>query len=339
MLAVELRAFGGPDGLVLTELPEPQPGRGEVRVDLVAAALNRRDWWIRRGRKVALPAVLGSDGAGVVSAVGPDVEGVSVGDEVVLYPGIGWGDDESAAADDFHLIGVPGPGTHAEQIVVGADQVRPRPPGWSWLEAAALPVAGLTAWRALVTCGDAGPGKTVLVTGAGGGVATFAVQLGAALGARMLVTTSSTTKLERARSLGAADGVDYRHPGWPDRVRPVDVVLDSVGGDVWRCALACLRTGGVLVAFGDTGGETGSVPIAAFFFGYLRIQGTTLGSPREFDALLAHCAEASWRPVIDSVYPLAEAAEAHERLDAPDRFGKVLLAIDALRAAEDRANR
>jgi zinc-binding alcohol dehydrogenase/oxidoreductase len=330
--AVELRAFGGPEGLVLTELPDPQPGRGEVRVDLVAAALNRREWWIRTGGKAALPAVLGSDGAGIVSAVGPDVEGVSVEDEVVIYPGVGWGDDENAAADGFVLVGVPGQGTYAEQIVVHADQVRPRPSGWSWLEAAALPVAGLTAWRALVRCAGAGPGKSVLVTGAGGGVATFGVQIGAALGASMLVTTSSSEKLERARALGAQGGFDYRDPSWPDCIRPVDAVLDSVGGDVWPGALASLREGGVLVTFGDTGGELGCVPIADVFFRYLRIQGTTLGSPREFDALLAHCAEAPWRPVIDSVFPLADAAKAHERLDAPDRFGKVLLAIDRPRA-------
>jgi zinc-binding alcohol dehydrogenase/oxidoreductase len=210
--------------------------------------------------------------------------------------------------------------------------VRPRPPGWSWLETAALPVAALTAWRALVTCAQAGPDKTLLVTGAGGGVATFAIQIGAALGARIVVTTSSREKLERARALGAAGGADYRDPGWPDRVRPVDAVIDSVGGDVWRGALASLRAGGLLVTFGDTVGELGSIPIADFFFRYLRVQGTTLGSPREFDALLAHCAEASWRPAIDSVYPLSEAVKAHERLEAPDRFGKVLLAIDEQRA-------
>lgn len=325
---------------MLTELPDPQPGPGEVRVDLVAAALNRREWWFRRGGKIALPAVLGSDGAGVVSAVGPDVEDVSPGDEVVIYPGIGWGDDGRASAGGFELVGVPGQGTYAEQIVVRAEQVRPRPPRWSWLETAALPVAGLTAWRALVTCAEAAPGKTVLVTGAGGGVATFAVQIGAALGARILVTTSSREKLELARAFGADGGADYRDPRWPDRVRPVDAVIDSVGDDVWRGAVASLRPGGVLVTLGDTGGELGTVPIADVFFGYLRIQGTTLGSPEEFDALLAHCAEASWRPVIDSVFPLAEAAEAHERLDAPDRFGKVVLEIDEARnRLERRAHR
>jgi NADPH:quinone reductase-like Zn-dependent oxidoreductase len=331
VLAVELRAFGSPDGLVPAELTDPEPGPGEVRVDLVAAALNRRDWWIRNGGKAALPAVLGSDGAGVVSALGDGVQGVATGDEVVINPGIGWGEAEDAPAPDFQIVGVPGQGTYAERIVVRAEQVRPKLPGWSWLETAALPVAGLTAWRALVTHGEAGPGKTVLVPGAGGGVAVFAVQIASALGARVLVTTSSPEKLERARAIGAAGGVDYRDPGWPEQVAPVDVIVDSVGGAVWDGAFRCLRPGGRLVTFGDTVGERGEVDIARLFFGQFRIQGTTCGSPREFDALLAHCATASWRPVIDSVFPLREAAEAHRRLDAPDRFGKIVLAIDTRR--------
>ena len=183
--------------------PDPEPGPGEVRVDLVAAALNRRDWWIRTGGKARLPVVLGSDGAGIVSAVGPGVDGPAPGDEVVLYPGSGWGAAEEAPAPEFAILGVPRQGTYAERIVVPADLVRARPPGWSWPETAALPVAGLTAWRALVRYADAGPVATILVPGGGGGVATFAIQIGAALGARMLTTTSSPQKLERLRSLGA----------------------------------------------------------------------------------------------------------------------------------------
>lgn len=331
MRAVELRAFGGPEGLVRVELPDPEPGPGEVRVDLVAAALNRRDWWIRTGGKARLPVVLGSDGAGIVSAVGPGVARPATGDEVVLYPGIGWGGDEEASAPELEIIGAPSQGTYAERIVVSADLVRPTPAGWSWLETAALPVAGLTAWRALVRYAGCGPGKTILVPGGGGGAATFAIQIGAALGARMLTTTSSPEKLERLRSLGAAAGADYREPDWPERLGPVDAVIDSVGAAAWPGALRVLSPGGVLVSFGDTDGERAEVEIADLFFRYLRIQGTTLGSPREFDALLRHCEQASWRPAIDSVFPLAETSAAHRRLDAPDRFGKIVLAIDESR--------
>ncbi|MGZ8692073.1 MAG: zinc-binding dehydrogenase [Gaiellaceae bacterium] len=332
MLAVELQQFGGPDGLRPVELPDPEPGPGEVRVDIVAAALNRRDLWLRIGGKISLPAVLGSDAAGVVSAVGEGVVGVREGDEVVVNPSLGWGPSEEVHGDDFRILGYPDQGTYAERIVVAGHQVRPRPRRLSWLESAALPLGGLTAWRALVTHAGAGPETAILVPGVGGGVATFAVQIAAALGARVLVTSSLAAKIERARALGAEGGADYRDPGWVDAVRPVDAVIDSVGAAVWPGALKALRPGGRLVCFGDTGGDLAEVDVDRLFFSQLRIQGTTMGSPREFDALLEHVETAAWRPVIDSVFPLRDAAAAHERLDDPDRFGKVVLAVDEGRA-------
>jgi NADPH:quinone reductase-like Zn-dependent oxidoreductase len=332
MLAVQLQEFGGPAGLRPVELPDPEPGPGEVRVDLVAAALNRRDLWIRIGGKVELPAVLGSDGAGVVSAVGAGVSGVAAGDEVVINPSLDWGDDEEAGGPGFRILGVPDQGTYAERIVVGADQVRPRPRNLSWLEAAALPLAGLTAWRVAVTHAEARPGRTILVPGAGGGVSSFLIQIASALGARVLVTTSSPEKLERAKELGAAGGALYTDPEWPEQVAPVDAIADSVGAPVWAGAFRALRPGGRLINFGDTARASADVPLSDLYFGWFRIQGTTMGSPREFEALLAHVEQASWRPVIDSVFPLELAAAAHERLDDPRRFGKVVLSI-----AEGRA--
>ena len=328
MLAVALQRFGGTEGLVPVELPDPEPGPGEARVDLVAAAVNRRDWWIRRGGSADIPVVLGSDGAGVVSAVGSGVENVEVGDEVVINPSLGWGEHEYAPGPNFRILGVPDQGTYAERIVVEASQLRPRPRGYTWVESAALPLGGLTAWRAVVTHARARVDRTLLVPGAGGGVASFVIQIAAAIGARVLVTSSSAEKLERARSLGADGGADYREEDWPERLGPVDAVIDSVGGASWPGALRALRPGGRLVTFGDTAGEVAEVELARVFLSWIRIQGTTMGSPREFDALLRHAAEARWRPVVDSVFPLREAAAAHERLDAPDRFGKIVLAVD-----------
>jgi len=332
VLAIQLQEFGDPDGLRLVELPDPEPGPGEVRIDLVAAALNRRDLWIRIGGKVELPVVLGSDGAGVVSAIGAGVETVRLGDEVVINPSLDWGPDEDCAGPSFRILGVPDQGTYAERIVVAAHQVRPRPRRLSWPEAAALPLGGLTAWRVAVTHGEAAPGRTILVPGAGGGVSTFLVQIAAALGARVLVTSSSAAKLDRARELGAAGGALYTDGDWPEQVAPVDAVADSVGGPAWEGALRALRPGGRLVNFGDTARATAEVDLSRLYFGYLRIQGTTMGSPREFDALLEHVERAQWRPVIDSVFPLVRTADAHRRLDAPDRFGKVVLSIDEGRA-------
>jgi NADPH:quinone reductase-like Zn-dependent oxidoreductase len=324
--AVLLTAHGGPEVLEPATVPDPEPGPGQVAVDLVRAALNHRDVWIREGRPGPLPAILGSDGAGVVSEVGPGAEGLAAGDEVVINPALDWGPGEDEPGPDFRILGRPDQGTYAERIVVAAHQVRPRPAGWSWDECAAFPLAGLTAWRALRLAG-AGPGRRILVTGAGGGVATFLVQIGAALGATVVATTGSDPKVARALELGAAEAFDYHDPEWPKQAGQVDAAIDSTGGSGLDAVIGTLVRGGVLVSFGDTSREPASVDLAEVFLEWRRIQGTTMGSPREFDALLRHLASANWRPAIDSILPLEEAAEAHRRLVNPDRIGKVVLAI------------
>jgi zinc-binding alcohol dehydrogenase/oxidoreductase len=323
---VHLTGFGGPEVLQPAEAPDPEPRPGHVVVDLERAALNHRDVWIREGRPGPLPAILGSDGAGVVSAVGPGVEGVSPGDEVVINPSLDWGDRDDAPGPDFRILGVPDQGTYAERIVIAAHQVRPRPAGWSWDECAAFPLGGLTAWRALRLAG-ARPGRRILVTGAAGGVGTFLVQIGAALGATIVATTGSAAKIARVRELGAAEAVDYHDPDWPRRIGPVHAAIDSAGGSGLNTVIGTLARGGVLVSFGDTARETATVDLAEVFLEWRAIQGTTMGSPREFDALLEHVATARWRPVIDSTFALADAAEAHRRLVSPERTGKVVLAI------------
>jgi zinc-binding alcohol dehydrogenase/oxidoreductase len=326
MRAVLLTAHGGPDVLQPATVPDPEPGPGQVAVDLMRAALNHREVWIREGRPGPLPAILGSDGAGVVSAAGKGVEGLAPGDEVVINPALDWGEGEEEPGPHFRILGRPDQGTYAERIVVAAHQVRPRPAAWSWDECAAFPLAGLTAWRALRLAG-AGPGRRVLVTGAGGGVATFLVQIGAALGATIVATTGSDPKVQRALALGAAQAVDYHDPEWPKQVGEVDAAIDSTGGPALDAVISTLVRGGVLVSFGDTSREPATVDLAEVFLEWRRVQGTTMGSPREFDALLAHLAKASWRPVIDSVFALDDAAAAHRRLVSPDRIGKVVLAI------------
>jgi len=328
--AMLLERPGDPPRFVASDLPDATPGAGEVAIDLRAAALNRRDWWIWRRKDGPRGALLGSDGAGVVCAVGAGVTDVRLGDEVVVNPALGWQDGEDAPGEGFEILGHPSRGTFATRLVIGAANVAPRPARLSWSESAALPLAGLTAWRACVTLARAGPGRTLLVTSAGSGVSTFAVQIAAALGARVYVTSGTTAKLERARALGAAGGVLYRDPAWPAQLRElvgggVDAAVDSYGD--WSALMASLRPGGTIVSFGDTGASTASVSIADLFGGWKRIWGTTMGSPREFAAMLEHAAGAAWHPVVDSVYPLSEIAEAAARLDAPGRFGKVVLEI------------
>jgi NADPH:quinone reductase-like Zn-dependent oxidoreductase len=331
--AARLVQFGDPPRFELQELAAPTPGPTEVAIELRAAALNRRDWWIWTTPEYCpLPVTLGSDGAGVVSAAGAEVSGIEPGDEVVFDPTLGWGDSEEHPTDEFDILGAPTEGTFAEQVVVPAANVAPKPRRLNWEEAAALNLGGLTAWRASVSCAQAGPGRTVLVTGAGSGVATFAVQICAARGARVFVTSSSETKVARARELGAEGGVDYRRPDWPEALRELaggglDAAIDSFGGPSWEGALRALRTGGALVTFGDTSGPETTITTAEVYWQWRRVLGTSMGSPREYRALLAHVEQASWRPVIDSTFGLDEINAAARRLTAGGRFGKVVLRI------------
>ncbi len=332
MQAIRMSEPGGPEVLILEQVPDPVPGPGEVVVTLRAAALNRRDVFVRKGvAKVPLPLTPGSDGAGIVSAVGQGVTGVSEGDEVVILPSLAWGDDQRAPGPGFRILGGPDQGTYAEQIVIPAANVFPRPARLSWHEAAALPLAGLTAWRALSTRARMHPGETVLVLGIGGGVATFALHIAKAAGCRVVVTSSSDEKLERAAALGADAGINYRTAGddWPAAVKEVigggvDVVVDSVGS-TWAGSIDACAPGGRVVVFGGTGGGKVEMMVRPVTMGQVSLLGTTMGSPAEFRQLLEAVDTQSWVPVIDSVRPLADAAAAHEREEAGLHFGKLVL--------------
>jgi NADPH:quinone reductase-like Zn-dependent oxidoreductase len=271
---------------------------------------------------VDLPRVLGADGAGVRCDTGEDV---------VILPSLHWGDDERAPGADWEILGDHTDGTYAEVVVVPSANLFPKPRGWSWADAAALPLAGLTAYRALFTRGELAPDETVLILGAGGGVATIAVGLAAAARARVLVTTSSIAKLERATVLGADGGALYTEPRWPEVIREltggqgVDLVIDSVGS-TWPDALSTLRAGGRLVSFGATGSSTTEVDVRRFYFGQQTILGTTMGSPQDFRALLATLEDSpDWRPLVDHTLPLDRAAEAHALMERREHTGKIVL--------------
>ena len=333
MNAVVLSETGAPDVLRLGEAPDPEPGPGEVVVALRAAALNRRDVFLRKGIAPSpLPVIPGSDGAGVVRSLGPGAAGVAEGDEVVILPSLGWGGGEEAPAPGFRILGGPDDGTYAELIRIPAENVYRKPAGLSWEEAAALPLAGLTAWRALISRARLLPGETVLVLGIGGGVATFALHIARQAGCRVLVTSSSDEKIARARELGADDGVNYTAGDWVAGVRElaggsgVDVVVDSVGS-TWNDSVGCLCPGGRLVVFGGTGGGKVEMMVRPVTLGQVSVLGTTMGSPRDFAGLLRAVEVQGWSPVIDSVRPLGEAAAAHAREEAGEHFGKLVLTM------------
>jgi NADPH:quinone reductase-like Zn-dependent oxidoreductase len=218
-------------------------------------------------------------------------------------------------------------------VKVPATHVHPKPAGWSWEEAGALPLAALTAYRAVVTRAQVGPKDTVLVTGIGGGVSLFALQIATARGARVVVTSGSDSKLIRAEKLGAAGGANYKTSDWAKEIVKLtdgagpDVVIDSVGGETFGKAIEVVKSGGRIVTYGATTGPVPQVEVRRIFWKQLNIFGSTMGTPREFGAMLEMYANGKQRPVVDRVFPLGEAPAAHRRMEEAEQFGKVVLAI------------
>jgi NADPH:quinone reductase-like Zn-dependent oxidoreductase len=335
MKAIVLRELGAAENLKLEEVPDPQPGAGEAIVRLKAAALNHRDVfiWQKLYPNIKLPAILGSDGAGVVAAVGEGVDQSWIGREVVIEPGLDWGPSDKLQSKSYRILGMPEDGTYAEMIKIPAANPHPKPAHLTFEEAAALPLAGLTAYRAVASRAQVEAGETVLVTGIGGGVAMFAMQIARQFGARVFVTSSSDDKLARARELGAEGGANYKNPDWGKQLADLsgggpDVVIDSAGGESLETAVKIIKPAGRIVFYGATAGLAKNLDLYRCFFKQLTLMGTTMGSPREFAAFLKIFSDAQMHPVIDQVFPLAEAAAAHRRMNEASQFGKIVLKIE-----------
>jgi len=303
--------------------PEPIPAKGEVLVSLKAAALNRRDFWITQGMYpgVKTPCILGSDGAGTTSD----------GREVILNPGIDWGSDEAAQSTDFRILGMPDNGTFAEHVAIQEALVHDKPAHLSWTEAAALPLAGVTAYRAMFVQGGLESGQSVLITGVGGGVGSLSLQFAVAAGAQVTVTSSSETKLAKAKELGASFGVNYGEEGWAkaiqDHVGSIDLVIDSAGGGSYNHLLKLLKPGGRIVNFGATAGPPAELDMFSLFWKQLQIVGSTMGSPRDFSAMLDFVNQHQITPGIDRVRPLSEGGEAVQSMAKMEQFGQQVLEI------------
>jgi NADPH:quinone reductase-like Zn-dependent oxidoreductase len=318
-----MRAYG--EASVLTEetVPDPAARPGHVLVRLEAAALNWHDVLVRRGQYGSpLPHVLGADGAGTRA---------DTGERVIILPSLSWGDREAAPGEAWEILGDRQWGTYAELVSVPVDCVLPWPAGLDAGQAAALPLTGLTVYRALFVRGRLARGESLLVLGASGGVATMAVSLASAAGAHVVVTSTSASKIEAARDLGAAGGVDHGRDGWTGQAREMtargagfDLVLDSVGR--WAESVACLRPGGRCVVLGASAGPQAVLDVRPFYFGQYELIGTTMGSPADMAGLLSFLADhAVPPPVLDQVFPLEQAAAAHRRLESAEGFGKVVL--------------
>lgn len=321
--------------LALRECPSLEPKQGQVVVQLNAAALNRRDYWITQGLYpgIKMPVTLGSDGAGVVRQVGDGVDASWKGREVMIYPGLDWGNSEKVQSKGFHVLGMPTDGTFASEVAVLASQIYTRPVHLNWHEAAALPLAGLTAYRALFIQGEMRSGETVLISGVGGGVATFALQFAVKAGAKVWVTSSSPRKIQQAVELGAQGGFDYTTESWTKEFVKLagapDLIIDSGAGKGYRNLVNIASPGARIVNYGGTAGPPEKLDIFKLFWKQLRLIGSSLGSPKDFEGLLEFVGKHKIKPVIDAVFPLADGNRAVEQMKSSPQFGKYVLEIDA----------
>ncbi|WP_249869959.1 zinc-binding dehydrogenase [Oceanobacillus saliphilus] len=315
--------------LKMKEMEEPVAGPHDVVVALRTAGLNRRDLSIPKrvgNDKKAL--ILGSDGAGVIEAIGEGVSRFQVGDEVIINPSLRWYDNSDAPPEGFDILGMPDHGTFAEKIALSEEQVEKKPEHLSWEEAGVFTLAALTGYRALFTKGQIKRGETLFIPGAGSGVATYLITFAKNVGARVIVTSRSEEKRKQARELGA-DLVLDTNSDWDEELKheTVDLVIDSVGEATFNRSLGVLKKGGRIVIFGATTDDNVDLDLRNFFYGQYQLIGTTMGSRQELHAVLDHVNNFGMRPVVDRTYTLDHAQSAFDYLKEGKQFGKVAIRL------------
>lgn len=331
MKAVQIPAL---NEIEIAEVADPIPGPGEALIRLKAAALNHRDLWIKIGQYAGInyPVIPGSDGAGEIEAIGESATDWAVGDNVIINPSCDWGENEHAQGDEFSILGLPRPGTLAEKIVVPVNQLAKKPTHLNWSEAAALPLAGLTAYRALFSRAQLRAGERVLISGIGGGVALFALQYAVASGADVWVTSSSDEKIAQAMELGAKGGFNYREADWAKTARKsetdFDVIVDSSGGDGFKTLVDLCRPGARVVFYGATRGDPDVLPMRKVFWKQLSLLGTTMGSPADWCAMVAFVDQHQIKPIVSDTFTLNETAAAFDLMAQGGQFGKIVLSIN-----------
>lgn len=318
-------------GLIITDQSEPiqladlpKMENGECLVRIRAAALNRRDQWIREGKYpgIKFGTILGSDGCGSVE-VGP-----LKGKTVIINPNVNWGDNPEVQSSTYSVLGMPTNGTLAEYIEVPADRLHEKPEHLSDEEAAALPLAGLTAFRATISKGLAAKNKRVLVTGAGGGVAQFAIAFALAAGSEVYVTSGSAEKIERAKKQGALDGFNYRDKDWVKEAKEVggfDAIIDSAGGNQLNNYIKIIKPAGRIVMYGSTAGYPEKLDVFRLFWSQAQIMGSTMGSDQEFVQMIEFVSEHKIQPMIDKVFEFEDYLSAFDRFNDAEAFGKIVL--------------
>ena len=326
MKAVRIHEDGGPEVLRYEDVPDPEPAEGEVLIRLAAASLNHLDVWSRKGLpSVPKPRIMGADGAGVVEALGAGVVGFAPGDRVVLNPGL-------EHDRRISVLGEHGDGTHCELITVPAAQVLPLDDGISFEVAAAFPLVFETAYRMLVTRAGVREGEWALIWGIGGGVATAAFEICRALGVRTVVTSGSDEKLELARAWGADVAVNHHTGDVVAQVRKAtgigtDVVVETVGEATWRRSLDAVRSEGRIAVCGATSGPNPPAALHRFWWKQLTVLGSSMGSQEDFLGAYELIRSGRARVHVDGIFPLADIRAAHERLEAGEQMGKIVISI------------
>lgn len=346
MKAVVIREHGGLDSLKLEEIPTPHPGPGEALVRVRAVALNNLDIWARSGPaggrpvypwgRMRLPMITGVDVAGIVDALGPDVNGPAVGDRVIVNPILSCGVCEFCTAGeqsmcvDYHIYGEHTPGGMAEYTVAPARNLVRIPDDVAFEHAAAVPACYTTAWRMLITAGGLQAGETLLVVGASGGVGSAALVIGRLAGARVLALVGGAAKAARARALGVEVIDRTEFPQFSERVRALTemgahMVADPVGAPTWPESIRSLRPGGRMVICGASGGERPDIDIREIYQRHRRILGAPMGNVRDFSAVVGLVFRKQITPIIHTSLPLSEIGEAHRIFEAREHFGKIVL--------------
>ena len=343
MKAVVIHEHGGLDKLRIEEVPEPEYSADEILLKVHSAGLNHLDIWVRKSRgglDLPKPHIPGSDAAGIVVAAGANVTNVTVGDEVIINPGLSCGCCEfcnrgqQSECISFGIVGMSRPGTFAELLAVPSGNVWPKPSHMSFNEAGAFVLAHLTAWRMLMTRAQLKPGQTVLIHGIGGGVALSALQLARLAGAEVIVTSSSDEKLERAGQIGADHTINYKtvddvaqHVKDITYGRGVDIAIDTVGAATWPIDFSAVRRGGKIVLCGVTSDAQAVTNLRTLYWNQLTILGSTMGSDEDLHQLLRAVTKAKLKPIIDSAAKLENIKDATGRMEAGEQFGKIVIEV------------
>ncbi|MER2226643.1 MAG: NAD(P)-dependent alcohol dehydrogenase [Carnobacterium sp.] len=320
----------GIKGLRIKEIESKKIDNKEVRIKVKTVGLNHRDLATINGRdETSNPLIIGSDCAGTISEIGKEVTMFKVGDDVIVNPSIGWLNNTPAPPDNFQILGNPMQGTFSEEFIINENFVALKPSYLTWEEAGVLSLGALTAYRALFTKGEVNDQQTILIPGIGGGVATNLLQFSKAVGAKVYVTSRSEEKLNKAKKIGAAKGINSKND-WEKELNgeKVDVVIESVGAATFNQSLKQLKKGGKLVLFGSSTGDIVDLNLREFFYGQYTLLGTTMGSREEYLEMLKFIESHSIKPVVDTTYDFDDYEMAFNRLEAAEQMGKIGIRIN-----------